>query len=55
VGTGCFIEIYKSWEENGRFDGRKMNYGARLAIVPGLKLDAGLRDHQFYTGITFIH
>jgi len=35
------------------YDGHTMNYGARLAIVPGLKLDAGLRNHDGYIGITF--
>jgi hypothetical protein len=35
------------------FDGRNMNYGARMSIVPGLKLDAGWRDHQTYFGMSF--
>ncbi len=35
------------------FDGRRMNYGARLALVPGLKMDAGWYNHHFYTGLTF--
>lgn len=35
------------------FDGHNMNYGARLSIVPGLKLDAGWRDHRAYFGMSF--
>lgn len=35
------------------FDGRNMNYGARLSVVPGLKVDAGWRDHAAYFGISF--
>ena len=35
------------------YDGRKMNYGARMSIVPGLKLDAGWRDHETYFGLSF--
>lgn len=35
------------------FDGRNMNYGARLSIIPGLKVDAGWRDHQTYFGVSF--
>lgn len=35
------------------FNGKTMNYGARLSIVPGLKVDAGWRDHETYFGISF--
>ncbi|MEG6585082.1 YjbH domain-containing protein [Dendrosporobacter sp. 1207_IL3150] len=35
------------------YDGREMNYGARLSIVPGLKVDAGWRDDRTYVGVTF--
>jgi hypothetical protein len=35
------------------FDGHRMNYGARVSIVPGLKVDAGWRDHSAYFGISF--
>lgn len=35
------------------FDGRNMNYGARISVVPGLKVDAGWRDHAAYFGVTF--
>lgn len=35
------------------FDGHNMNYGARMSIVPGLKLDAGWRDHAAYFGLSF--
>ena len=35
------------------YDGKTMNYGARLAIVPGLKLDAGIRNHDGYIGVSF--
>ena len=32
-------------------DGRHTNYGARLAVAAGLKLDAGWRDRNFYVGL----
>jgi hypothetical protein len=35
------------------YDGRTMNYGARMSIIPGLKLDAGVRNHDRYIGISF--
>jgi hypothetical protein len=35
------------------FDGHNMNYGARMSIVPGLKVDAGWRDRAAYFGLTF--
>jgi hypothetical protein len=35
------------------YDGKNMNYGARMSIVPGLKLDAGWRNHDSYIGISF--
>jgi len=35
------------------FDGHRVNYGARLALLPGLKMDAGWYNHHFYTGLTF--
>lgn len=37
------------------YDGNHMNYGARMAIVPGLKLDAGWRDHDGYFGISYTY
>ncbi|MBP2627222.1 MAG: protein of unknown function rane lipoprotein [Firmicutes bacterium] len=35
------------------YDGKNMNYGARLSVIPGLKLDAGVRNHDGYIGISF--
>lgn len=35
------------------YDGRDMNYGARMSIIPGLKLDAGWRHDKTYVGVTF--
>lgn len=35
------------------YDGKNMNYGARVSVVPGLKVDAGWRDHEAYYGISF--
>lgn len=37
------------------YDGKHMNYGARLSIVPGLKLDAGWRNHDGYFGISYTY
>lgn len=36
------------------YDGKNMNYGARLSIVPGLKVDAGWRSNKStYFGLSF--
>ena len=35
------------------YDGHMMNYGARLSLLPGLKFDAGWRDHKSYFGLSF--
>jgi hypothetical protein len=35
------------------YDGKTMNYGARMSVIPGLKLDAGVRNHDGYIGISF--
>ena len=35
------------------YDGKNMNYAARLAVATGLKLDIGLRNHDGYAGISF--
>ena len=35
------------------YDGRKFNYGARMSVLPGLKLDAGRRHDSTYFGISF--
>lgn len=37
------------------WDGHDMNYGARMAVVPGLKLDIGRREHQTYFGASFTY
>lgn len=34
------------------FDGKQMNYGARVAILPGFKVDAGWRSHSPYYGLS---
>ncbi|MPL68937.1 hypothetical protein SDC9_14670 [bioreactor metagenome] len=35
------------------YDGDDMNYGARISIIPGLKVDAGWRNDEAYYGISF--
>lgn len=35
------------------YDGRKFNYGARMSVLPGLKVDAGRRNDAFYIGASF--
>ena len=34
-------------------DGHNMNYGMRMSIVPGLKVNAGWRDKETYVGVTY--
>ncbi|MBP2649987.1 MAG: protein of unknown function rane lipoprotein [Firmicutes bacterium] len=35
------------------YDGNHMNYGARMSIVPGVKVDGGWRDSNWYVGVSF--
>lgn len=35
------------------YDGSSFNYGARLSIIPGLKVEGGIRNHAAYYGINF--
>ncbi|QDR82076.1 YjbH domain-containing protein [Sporomusa termitida] len=37
------------------WDGDRMNYGARLSVVPGLKIDAGWRHSETYIGLTYTY
>lgn len=37
------------------YDGDGMNYGARLSIIPGLKVEAGWRDSKSYIGASFTY
>lgn len=34
-------------------DGHNMNYGMRMSVVPGLKVNAGWRDKETYVGVTY--
>jgi hypothetical protein len=35
------------------YDGSSFNYGARLSIISGLKIEGGIRNHAAYYGINF--
>lgn len=35
------------------YDGHDMNYGARVSVVPGVKVDVGHRNEHTYFGVTF--
>lgn len=37
------------------YDGHDVNFGARLALVSGLKIDAGWRNDKTYVGATFTY
>lgn len=37
------------------YDGDGMNYGARISIIPGLKVEAGWRDSRSYVGASFTY
>lgn len=37
------------------YDGKSMNFGARMSIIPGLKLDAGWRNHDGYVGMSYTY
>ena len=37
------------------YDGDGMNYGARISIVPGLKVEAAWRDSKSYLGASFTY
>lgn len=35
------------------YDGNGMNYGLRMSLLAGLKVNAGWRDHDPYVGVTY--
>ncbi|MBP2645314.1 MAG: protein of unknown function rane lipoprotein [Firmicutes bacterium] len=35
------------------YDGKHMNFGARMSVVPGLKVDGGWRDAKWYVGVSY--
>lgn len=35
------------------YDGKNANYGIRMSLVSGLKINAGWRDHEAYVGLTY--
>lgn len=37
------------------WDGHNLNYGARMTVASGLKLDLGRREHQTYFGASFTY
>lgn len=37
------------------WDGHNLNYGARMTVASGLKLDVGRREHQTYFGASFTY
>ncbi len=45
--------VFPSTTLIAEYDGRTMNYGARMSVIPGLKLDAGWRGHSTYFGMSF--
>ncbi len=69
VGNGRYDGMFCSLEKNitplgikGVFpdttlivenDGHDINYGVRMSIVPGLKVNAGWRDKETYVGVTY--
>jgi hypothetical protein len=69
IGNGRYDGVFYALEKNitplgikGIFpdttlivehDGHDMNYGMRMSIVPGLKVNAGWRDKETYVGVTY--
>jgi hypothetical protein len=46
-------DIFPATTLIAEYDGDHMNYGARMSIVPGLKVDGGWRDSKWYVGMSF--
>lgn len=55
VGIITGNNVFPATSLIAEWDGKNMNYGARMAVVPGLKLDVGRRDHQTYFGASFTY
>lgn len=69
IGNGRYDGVFYALEKNitplaikGVFpdttmivenDAHHMNYGMRMSIVPGLKVNAGWRDRETYVGLTY--
>jgi hypothetical protein len=37
------------------WDSHHLNYGIRVAVAPGLKVDAGVKRHHGYLGVSFVN
>lgn len=55
VGIITGNSIFPTTTLIAEWDGDTINYGARMAVVPGLKLDLGRREHQTYFGASFTY
>lgn len=55
VGVLTGNNVFPATTLIAEWDGHTMNYGARMAVVPGLKMDVGRRDHQTYFGASFTY
>ena len=56
ISPGSFLtgpNIFPATTLIAEYDGNAMNYGIRLAIIPGLKIEGGVRSHAAYYGINF--
>jgi hypothetical protein len=53
IGLLTGSNIFPATTLIAEYDGSTMNYGVRLSIVPGLKVEGGWRSHAAYYGINF--
>lgn len=55
IGAVTGNNIFPATTLIAEWDGDRMNYGARMAIVPGLKIDAGWRHSETYIGLSYTY
>ncbi|HML34105.1 YjbH domain-containing protein [Sporomusa sphaeroides] len=55
VGALTGNNIFPATTLIAEWDGDRMNYGARMSIVPGLKIDAGWRHSETYIGLSYTY
>lgn len=55
IGALTGNSIFPATTLIAEWDGDRMNYGARMSIVPGLKIDAGWRHSETYIGLSYTY
>lgn len=54
AGAGS-INYFPTTTLLAEYDGRHMNYGARIAVIPGLKVNTGWRNGSYFVGLSYTY